>query len=155
METLQTPWPVLLHYEHECRKSAFRRVREEGLTLANALRQAMADPELKEVHFTSPIALSHMTSRATKRPAEAASSSSSGPPPKKARTNAKAQKNKSKGKGKGNQVGSTADGRQICFNYNSPRGCSDPKCSRIHCCRNKGCGGLHPAFECPKARPSS
>ena len=155
MDTLQTPWSVLLHYELECRKSAFRRVREEGLSLANALRAAMADPELKEVHFTSPIALGHLTQRSLKRPAEpstSAASGSAGPAPKRQRTG---PKGKGKGKGKGNLLSLTADGRQICYNYNnSNKGCSDPKCTRVHCCRVKGCGGDHPASRCPKLKPS-
>ena len=157
MESLQTPWPALLHYDYECRKSAFRRVREEGLTLADALRQAMADPELKEVHFTSPIALAHRTSRGEKRSSDAASSNGGGPS-KRQRTSTKAVA--SKGKGKGNKgggkdrpnsrMGLTPDGRQICFAYNTANGCNDPNCARVHICRARNCGGDHPITRCTR-----
>ena len=44
METLQTPWAALLHYEYELRKSAFRRVRQENPHLPNAPPQPRAQP---------------------------------------------------------------------------------------------------------------
>ena len=149
IDTLQTPWTVLLRYEHECRKAAFRLVREQGLTLSTALVGVMSDSELKEVHFTSPIALGFRQGRGEKRTLDNATSSSSRKQPK------PAHKGNSKGKGKGggknaNLVALTADGRQICFNFNSDKGCADSKCARVHCCRVRGCGGDHPASTCKK-----
>ena len=57
MEPLRPPWQVILHYEFECRKWAIKQVREKGASLLASLHLAIRDPELKEIHFTSPIAL--------------------------------------------------------------------------------------------------
>ena len=155
-EPLRPPWQVMLRYELECRKLAFRRVREEGSTLADALKFAISDAELRELHFVSPIAL-----MGTKR----AYQDGDWPPKKKwlkdkgkgAKGEGKGAKGKSaKGKGKGSKgegknsklVSSTPDGRQICFGYNSEKGCSVTSCSRVHCCRYKACLGEHSMLGC-------
>jgi len=57
LQPLNPPWSVVLHYEYECRKAAFKQVREKGLPMMQALLESIRDPELKEIHFTSPIAL--------------------------------------------------------------------------------------------------
>ena len=43
-------------------------------------------------------------------------------------------------------VGSTPDGRQICYAFNSPKGCSTPGCSRVHVCNFKGCLKQEPIY---------
>ena len=62
-------------------------------------------------------------------------------------------KGKTKGKAKGDRqelAWKTADGRDICFAYNSPSGCSGA-CSRVHVCRVKGCAKDHTLMAHPTA----
>ena len=54
---VRPPWPVILHYEQQIRKKAFREVRESGTRINDALVAARRDSELKEIHFASPLAL--------------------------------------------------------------------------------------------------
>lgn len=80
---------------------------------------------------------------------------------------------KGKGKGKGKDFGKnkhnrippflpegcaikTAKGQQVCFGYNSERGCTfaqpGKRCTRgFHLCAKINCGGAHSATACPKA----
>lgn len=150
---LQPAWTIILRYEYELRKAAIKLVRDEGETLANAMSLVVRDPELKEIYFTSPIALSK--------------NARSHPPPaledhtslKRAR---RETRNDTKGKGgkgtgKGGKGGKgkvklslTPDGRQICFKYNN--GSCPGNCGRVHVCQIKGCLGPHPAKEHGKAQ---
>lgn len=158
MEPLHPPWSVLLSYEYECRKQIFKNIRAGVSTLVDGLESVVRDSEIKEVFFTSPIALS---SRAR---GPAALGSSADEPPrkmaKKSNRSASASGKGSGGKGQGgkgtkgakkaNVVGNTPDGRQICFAYNTSDGCKDKDCQRVHVCRSRGCLGSHPLHECPK-----
>ena len=44
-------------------------------------------------------------------------------------------------------VSKTPDGRELCYAYNIKRGCQVKGCQRIHACRIKGCQGNHPAYQ--------
>ena len=173
---LNPPWAVVLNYEFACRRMAFTWVREDGITLDLALQTVVKDAELKENHFTSPIALMH---HGVKRPAAAATGEAA-PRPTKSQRKAAAAARKAGvlpppaprvakggagkggkggagkgggkgGKGQGKLAGNTPDGRQICFAFNSEAGCSDAACSRAHVCRNRGCFGAHPYMGCTAA----
>ena len=156
MESLRPSWTILLNFEYQCRKAAFRWVREENMTLADALQRAMGDSELKEVHFTSPVAFSMRAGKTAKADGEppskrARAASSAGTATRQA-SRGRAGKGKGKGKSKGRsdtRASSTEDGRQICFAYNDPEGCRRADCNRVHICRVRGCGGPHPAYQCP------
>ena len=113
----------------------------------DALAEAMRDAELKEVHFTSPLAL---LGRAGQKRNWDGQEGSGGKWWK------AGGKGKGKGKGKGGKgkedlLSNTPDGRQICFNFNSASGCSTQGCTRVHICRVRGCGATdhgaagHPA----------
>ena len=54
---LNPPWSVILNYEFACRRTSFLWVREKGMTLKDAMELVVTDAEIKEIHFTSPIAL--------------------------------------------------------------------------------------------------
>lgn len=170
---LSPPWSVILNYEFACRRMAFTWVREKGMTLRAALEIVVTDAEIKEIHFTSPIALMGSSNKRSlpqpppglgarpsksQRRALAAARQASQPPSQSGKGNAKGQnggkgggRGQGKGKGKGNLVGNTPDGRQICFNYNSASGCSTADCARAHLCRRRGCLGTHSMMQCPMA----
>ena len=154
------PWSTVLAYERECRKLAFRMVREDGTSLNDALMACIRDSECKECHFTTPIALGN--SPAMKRQADGAQAGNEKKKNKGAgRGNGKgggkgggragkgAKKGGLKGgkKGAGKYQSKTPDGLQICFNFNNGT-CTDP-CpdGRVHVCSVKGCQDLHPSTE--------
>ena len=147
LEPLRPPWSIVLHYEFNCRKWVLRQAREHGISIKDGLESVVKDAELKELHFTSPIAL-----------AGRQRASSTEPPPKKPKGAGKARStgkgSGAKGKGRGTSagalLGTAPDGRQICFNYNLDKGCSVKDCPRLHVCRRRGCMGAHPLVECPK-----
>ena len=165
MQDVRPAWNVVLHYEWEIRKSAMRAAREGGTPIDEALTNAMSNAELKECHFTSPLALMGRGSGAAKRPSEwtwpskaekkaakvaAAGKADKGREPKgRGKVQGKEPKGKGKGKGAKGLVSLTADMRQICFAYSDPEGCKTPACGRLHICRVKGCGAAHPTYEHP------
>ena len=154
-QSLSVPWNVLLQYEFELRKWAIKEAHREGAPLGDKLHEATRNTELKELHFTSQVALS-------KR-----SSASDPPPPKWPRVGkgTKGGKGKSTGTGgtkdgKGKSTGKiqvgdswydlvskTPDGRELCYAFNVKRGCQVKGCQRVHACRVKGCQGGHPAYQ--------
>lgn len=163
-EKVTIPWQVLLNYEFACRKLAFRLVREEAKTLNEALLECIKDAECKEVNFTSPIAIGGTAKR--KAPAQPnwdegvmqqAGKGAKNPPWKKAKGKGKGKTKGGRMQGKGSKPTSkkkwlsyTPDGRQICYNFNKPKGCHDASCERVHICQVPSCGGNHAASSCPK-----
>lgn len=159
---IQPPWSTILHYEFACRKQAFRLVKEDGVPLFQALIDVTKDAEMKEIHFTSPIALSGHGGR--KRPSDQTDPNAAnkrqkagkgGKGGKGGRGNGKGGKGvkgaKGGGKGaKGPLLARTPDGREICFAFNG-EGCNDAECSRAHVCRRRGCLGPHPMGSCTAA----
>lgn len=143
MSDIRVPWAVVLHYELEIRKHAFAHIRDTGASIDSSLALSMRNAELKEVHFTSPLALMGRgrqspgddEARLTKRQRRELA---------KGKGKGKEQKGKGKGKEKGSSklLSSTADGRQICFGWNSVTGCKTQGCSRVHMCRVKGCSSM-------------
>jgi hypothetical protein len=104
MQSVRPPWNVVLHYEYEIRKAAMKAARDHGQQTDEAMTAAMANAELKEVHFTSPLALMNMNrERARKREGEWVQE-----------TNAekKLRKGKGKGKGKGARPKSKGKGKR-------------------------------------------
>ena len=166
MDRLHPAWTLVLHYELQCRKRAFQLVRDTDATLVQALEAAISCPELKELHFTWPCALSASAGRKAKTPAWDPSLPPPALPPgakwKRPKKKPKVeggdfQAGKGKGGGKGDKGGKapkgaskgdlvsvTPDGRQLCFAYSSAEGCRTEGCERVHACRVKGCLGLHP-----------
>jgi hypothetical protein len=141
MVELRPSWPIVLRYEHELRKAAFKAVREGRNTLHQALSEAVKDTELKELYFISPLALSKHQPAREQPP-------NTGKPWKYSRTNEKGGKSSSKGskggkgsKGKGGKASHTPDGRQICFKFNNSN--CPGNCGRVHVCQVKGCYGSH------------
>ena len=164
---LQPPWAVVLNYEFECRKEILRAVREQNHTIDEGLLSVVTNADIKEVHFTTPIALGGSKSSVKRKGLEEDEQEGSGGRHRNGRGkhrkengkgSGKQQSGKGSGKGKGKGKGAkgklmanTTDGRQICFPYNSPTGCEEP-CphGRIHVCRKKGCGGAHSMADCKR-----
>ena len=158
---VQPPWAVLLHYEFACRQQAFRLVKDDGIPLHQALIDVTKDAELKEIHFTSPIALSGRIRKGGGKGDRAEKGGNKGDGAQKIIRKAKGGKGKKgkggkgkggkgKGSGKGGLLARTPDGREICYAFNS-EGCTDSSCARAHICRIRGCLGSHPTTECPNA----
>jgi hypothetical protein len=157
---LRPPWTVVLAYEYACRKWSFERVREDFVQLSVALMDSIKNSELKECNFTSPIAL---MSKGGNKTTFSDDIGFDPPPGKFARLGrgrgrdgrgrgrgrgregrGRATSAEGKAAGKGSLVSKTPDGREICFKYSSPEGCSDANCARVHCCRVRGCNAPHP-----------
>ena len=151
-QTLPVPWSVLLQYEFEMRKWAVKEAHKRGEPLGDLLHEATRNTELKELHFTSQVALAKRVQH-------------DDPPhlPNKwLRKGEKGNKGRGKGNGKNGSktdgqikvgeswydlVTKTPDGRELCFAYNIKRGCQVKGCKRVHACRVKGCQGNHPAYQ--------
>ncbi len=157
-------WALVLSYEFQIRKEMAKLILG-GADFAAALRQAWKDPELRERHFITPLAVSAVSSaprarsrspRGPRTPAQSGKSAGKG----------KSRRNRGQGKGanKGGQKGSqkntgkgaakdwhsaTPDGRAICYAYNNPGEACSGKCNRVHVCRR--CFGPHPVHQCTKA----
>ena len=149
---VKPPWAVILSYEQKMRKEVFKLVQAGTHTVAEGLAAVIRDAEIKEAHFTAPIALGvgWNNQRTTQpQPNKWQRTSYKGKPQHKG-----AKGGKGKGKsGKGNArdfngsslVTHTPDGRELCFAFNA-QGCSG-KCGRVHACRVRGCYAKHSARE--------
>ena len=145
LQTPRPPWALVIAYEFQMRKAALKMVRECGETLASAMVAVTRDSELKEMYFTTPLAL---LPPAAKRPK--ASLPEPLRTPHRIKTKGKGQGKAVKGKNAANGLTSrTPDGRSICFAFNN-EGC-DGKCGMAHVCRVKGCYQKHPMAEHPSA----
>lgn len=138
---LNPPWGVVLSYEFQVRKLAFTLVRENGRTVSQGLEMAMKDTEVKEIFFTSAIALGGKRSSPPQPP---------GPYDNKGLKKTKFKEGKGevdkKGRGKGKFTTKTPEGGNICFAFNTVTGCSTAGCSMAHVCQIVGCNLPHPYF---------
>ncbi|CAE7269737.1 unnamed protein product, partial [Symbiodinium sp. CCMP2592] len=136
--TLSVPWNILLQYEFELRKWAIKEAHRLSAPLGDKLHEATTNTELKELHFTSQVALSRRSTGAD-------------PPPPKWPRKGDGKKGEKGGKDKGGKdgkgkadgkikigeswfdlVSKTPDGRELCYAYNIKRGCQVKGCQRVH-----------------------
>jgi hypothetical protein len=151
---LEPPWQIILSYDFALRREAFTRVRDDStgaLTLAKALLDVCKDSELKELHFTSPLALCGATHKRAQSGPKAEKVWQDEDKYKKVKKDKGKKKgggkNKGGGKGKDRQdggkggglTGNTPDGKRICFDFNNAMGCTKADCSYLHVCRVRGC----------------
>lgn len=129
---------LLVNYDHQMRKEVVDQM-NEGQEMADQLHVVIKNADLRERHFSTPLAVS-----------SAAQSLEGGrgkgdhdrkyqpyPPPKGGKgKKGKDGKGKHKGKYKGEFLHSTTpDGRQLCFAWNNKaEGCKGG-CNRVHACR--------------------
>ena len=150
---LNPPWSLVLQYDYQLRKSAFKQVREDNVSLKEALEVVVKDQELKELHFLTPLAHQAKRHSAVSPPPQPFKEQLKTNPVKEARKVRKAAarllKQKANGKGKGGGKGKgkamTPDGRLICGGYNHPQGCTYANCNRVHVCNRAGCLKTEPA----------
>ena len=168
--TIATPnWRLVLQYELNIRKKAYKDMNELGTQFSDALKDAWNDVLVRNRYFITPLAISSSTGSkavemnsgnqlsANKRPAEADFFVDRG-------GNRKGGKGKGKGKGKNGKklrtggkglevpkgcARSTPDGRFICYGYNDfAVRCRNPNCPFIqgHVCGV--CFQKHPMYAC-------
>ena len=146
MRPLSPPWTILLRYEQQVRKEAYKQAVRQNRSIHDTLPEAMANSELKEVNFLSPVALSFLGGdESSSRPSVPGAEDAADPPVK------YLKKGKGKGKGKGRfdkRFGflnsQTPDGRQICYAYQEGK-CKE-NCGRVHVCQI--CMNPHPLKDC-------
>ena len=153
-QPLNPPWTVLLRYEQQVRKEAYKQALRQNRRIRDTLEEAMRNSEIKEVHFTSPVALT----MSSKQMALGASGTHNIPgadddvPLKYVKKNEKGDKGKGKGRGKGGRFdkrygylhSQTPDGRQICYAYQE--GKCKGNCGRVDICQL--CLQPHPLKDC-------
>ena len=149
-----------LSYEYQIRDKAFELVREMGTSLAQALKWARTDSELRSLKFTTPL-----TIESTKRKQDQVSLWK--PPTKYQKGEGKGDyKGKGKDKGKdskgrgGRNQGKGAKGKgkmndwnglEICYRFNNKDAANCPRpCPRAHVCQMRECNGAkHAILDCP------
>jgi hypothetical protein len=135
-------WHLLIGYEHAIRVKTAYLIRTKGMAFRDALRVAWDDSVTKERYFSTPLAMDMVTRRAPQQPSQP---SQPGEPFSK-----KARKGKGKGKGKpeaaapatggktkkfkGGCARNTPEGKPVCFNFNSDKGCKESTCRFLHAC---------------------
>ena len=137
-------WSLVLQYEAELRKHAYKCVRDgEGADLASALAMACKAPDIMNNFFIVPFT---MQAYAPPHEVEAVVSGSAG-----------GGKGKGKGAGKNGILKSISkkgqsNRKNVCFAYNREKGCDRSACPYAHMCQR--CGEQHPYHKCPKVRRS-
>ena len=146
-------WRLIMDYEYELRRKAYKLITEEGYTLVGALQQVQkGESDLRHAFFTTPYQIEvaeasyrvpHVPKGQGKEYGVAAIQGAFGSPhvPKGGKHN-KGQKGKEKGKGKGKgkdggpprKKNKTDDGRLICYNFNKGKAC-DGSCGMLHVCQ--------------------
>ena len=171
----EPPWALILNYEYELRKKAYDWVVSEQFTLQDALKTAIKDPELKNLHFLTPWTLK--VDLLKKPPAvELADKRERDPtPPKQRDERRKKRRNEGRGRGQGGRgrggggggrgggggggggsdgglrvFSKTPDGKTICYKYNNRDETCDGKCQRLHVCQI--CFENHPRYEHKKKK---
>jgi hypothetical protein len=147
-------WELVLKYEYEIRKKAYRILQDEpSKNFPAALEEAWKNPTTKERAFTTPLAL--QTSSVNKRSysenwgggGQEKLPKKDGKGKGKGGRGGKGGKGKGKGKGPQQCQSKTPDGQNICYGYNDPKTrCRNKHCHFVHCCGT--CFGNHPLYAC-------
>ncbi len=165
-------WDDLLKYEFEIRKKAMRLVTNGGRTIAEAIKEATQDDELRSLHFTLQLVTSGRTAR-SRSPRRSPRRERNEAPKVKGKGKGDDRKGKGKGKGKKGKNNDSWDqpsaevmayteakkterltwksnGKNICVRFNRgdcwyPNSCREP-----HVCLR--CGDNHPLYRCPKPK---
>ena len=162
------PWATVLKYEYQIRKKAMELIKDSGMGLRTSIRTAIADQELRNLHFINRITLGAGGRKRGAADDDTWKPKKWGKEPTGDWTGKGnwSKKGKTKGKGKGagkprggkgkvdrgatwkggfQIVAKTPDELPICFAFNW-QGC-DGSCGMIHCCRIAGCYDKHPMWQ--------
>lgn len=127
---------LIMSYDYQMRKEVVEQM-NEGIAMEVALQAIVKNPDVRERHFSTPLAVSSATQSLQKlQNQEDKFWKRGGPyPPPNPKGKGKT-KHKGKGKYKGEFLHSTTpDGRQLCFAWNNKaEGCKGD-CNRVHACR--------------------
>ncbi len=164
-------WNDLLNYEFEIRKKAMRKVTSHNFTIAEAIKSAMKDDELRSIHFTLAL-VSSGTRSGRARSRSPRRDETPGDSSRKGKGKGKGKQNEGKGKGKkGNYVEHLSPAQieasklynevkkkerldyksgkwNKCIRYNKLMCTLGDSCPNAHVCIR--CGERHPLPECRK-----
>jgi hypothetical protein len=161
---IEAPWLDVLHFEHQLRKSACRKMMFENYTMADSMEAVRRDSATKEMYFSTPVSMAASLPKQVQNP----------PNPNKRKYDKDGKLIEGKGKkgggrgGKGGKDGKgkgtksqfpntkTPDGRLICFRYQDGLCTAGKKCKFVHVCAR--CLATHPMSECgvaAEATPSA
>ena len=145
-------WNLVLEFEHEARKSAYRWLRDgETNSLQASFAKVIKDTEVLNRHLVIPFSL---RLRSSAKP-DTGGATLGNP------WITTTPGGKAKGKGKKGLVQQeafvkkltkTPDGKPICWKFNKPSGRSDGQCKFLHVCQR--CLGKHAYSSCPKVKLS-
>ena len=130
---------LLLNYEYQMRKEVVDKV-NEGSHMADAFKEVTKNSDIRERHFSTPLAVSS-AAQALQAGWKEKGHNPRWQPYDVPKGDRKGKKGKGKG-GKGKKGGgaghlhsTTPDGRQICFAWNNPKEGCKGGCQRLHVCR--------------------
>ena len=143
-------WTLVLKYEAEVRKQAYRLIRDsEAPDLAAALSAACKCPEILTNHFVIPFSLERHD-----MPKEREGVHKDGSLDARVVDALLAKLGKGRGKGKDTSVTKTvgkhqrsSDGKRLCYAFNKAKGCARKDCPFLHACQR--CLGHHSYAKCP------
>ena len=154
-ETRRPSWALVLQFEYEARKAAYKWLRDgEVATLEAAFSKAMTDTEVLQRHLVIPFSLNMNIGQAW---VESAPSGKG-----------KGKQGRARGRGRGVQsiykegkpfsetfilkgkAMKTPEGKAICWKYNRKDGCKNSNCPFAHQCQR--CMGKHPYYSCPQVK---
>jgi hypothetical protein len=139
---LRPSWQLVLQYDHEVRKEAYKLIRNNDAgSIAEALLKACTDASIMQLHFLVPLTLSS-TSRSSHFAGQEVIHKDRG-----------LKGAKGGGKDKGNGKGGDKTIKSIvkttvryCYKFNSSKGCPGG-CGYDHVCQR--CKGPHSRVKCP------
>ena len=126
---------LIINYDHQMRKEVVEQM-NAGRPMAELLKEVTKNADLRERHFSTPLAVSSAAQSLEKAKKDKDNERwHPYPPPKGGKG-----KHKGKGKGKGKYKGdflhsTTPDGRQLCFAWNNAKEGCKGDCGRVHACR--------------------
>ncbi|CAE7746198.1 unnamed protein product, partial [Symbiodinium necroappetens] len=150
-------WSLVLKYEAEVRKNAYKYIRAgEATDIGDAINKACRAPDLLAFHFVTPFSLGAFVLSSTTTSVLALPDSPHVPPPPEPLF-ARPGKGTGKGGGKDSLKGKgvqktiakhkfASDGRLICFFCNKSKGCAKKDCKFAHVCQR--CLGEHSYTAC-------
>eukprot|EP00973_Karenia_brevis_P086231 11958861-Karenia_brevis.AAC.1 len=146
------PWNIVLTYELELRREAFKRINDEGTSMGDALTAVCRDTYLRDVHLVAPATLAAASAHAS---GSGASAGGGGSKRQRSRT-----PNRPGGRGKGNKKGGASpkgggkgkkklsemelnvqklksrfNKRLICFKFNNREETCNGQCNMLHICQ--------------------